>query len=80
MPGMCHARLLRSPHPHARIRSIDTSAARRAPGVVAVVTAADLPDVELFFGHAVRDHPLIAVDKVRYAGEPVVGVVAETVL
>jgi CO/xanthine dehydrogenase Mo-binding subunit len=80
LPGMCHARLLRSPHPHARIRSIDVTAARRAPGVVAVVTAADLTDVELFFGHAVRDHPLIAVDTVRYAGEPVVGVVAESVL
>ena len=80
LPGMCHARLLRSPYPHARIRSIDTAAARRAPGVVAVVTAADLPDVKLFFGHAVRDHPLIAVDTARYAGEPVVGVVAETLL
>jgi CO/xanthine dehydrogenase Mo-binding subunit len=77
VPGMAHARLLRSPYPHARIRAIDTSAARAHPGVIAVVTAADLPDVNLYYGHALADHPLIAHEKVRYAGEPVVGVVAE---
>ena len=76
-PGLAHARLLRSPYPHARIRSIDTGPAREHPGVVAVVTAGDLPDVDLVYGHAVADHPLIAVDKVRFAGEPVVGVVAD---
>jgi CO/xanthine dehydrogenase Mo-binding subunit len=80
LPGMCHARLLRSPHAHARIRSIDVEAARRAPGVVAVVTAADLADVNLVYGHAVADHPLIATDVVRFAGEPVVAVVAEDAL
>ncbi len=57
--------------------SIDTAAARRHPGVIAVVTADDLPDVHLVYGHAVADHPLIATGKVRFAGEPVVGVVAE---
>lgn len=77
LPGMAHARILRSPYAHARLRSIDTGAARRHPGVVAVVTAADLADVNLVYGHAIADHPLIAVDKVRFAGEPVVGVVAE---
>ena len=77
LPGLCHARVLRSPYPHARIVSIDTSEAAAHPGVVAVVTSADLPDVHLVYGHAVADHPLIAVDKVRYAGEPVAGVVAE---
>ncbi len=77
LPGMAHARILRSPYPHARIRSIDVDAARRHPGVLAVVAAGDLPDVDLIYGHAVADHPLIAVDKVRFAGEPVVGVVAE---
>jgi CO/xanthine dehydrogenase Mo-binding subunit len=77
VPGMAHARVLRSPYPHARIRSIDVAAARRHPGVIAVVTAADLPDVELYYGHALADHPLIADGKVRYAGEPVVGIVAE---
>ena len=76
-PGMAHARILRSPYAHARIRSIDTAAARRHPGVLAVVTADDLPDVNLVYGHALADHPLIASGKVRYAGEPVVGVVAD---
>ncbi len=77
LPGMAHAKVLRSPYPHARIRSIDTSAAQAHPGVVAVVTADDLTDVHLVYGHAVADHPLIAVEKVRFAGEPVVGVVAD---
>jgi CO/xanthine dehydrogenase Mo-binding subunit len=77
VPGMAHARILRSPYPHARIRGIDATAARAHPGVIAVVSAADLGDVHLVYGHAVADHPLIAVDVVRFAGEPVVGVVAE---
>jgi CO/xanthine dehydrogenase Mo-binding subunit len=77
VPGMAHARILRSPYPHARIRSVDVEAARAHPGVVAVVSAADLADVHLVYGHAVADHPLIAVDVARFAGEPVVGVVAE---
>jgi CO/xanthine dehydrogenase Mo-binding subunit len=77
MPGLAHARVLRSPYPHARILSIDADAARSHPGVIAVVTAEDLPDVHLVYGHSVADHPLIATGKVRFAGEPVVGVVAE---
>ena len=77
MPGLAHARVLRSPYPHALIRSVDTAAARSHPGVIAVVTADDLGDVHLVYGHAVADHPLIATGKVRFAGEPVVGVVAE---
>jgi CO/xanthine dehydrogenase Mo-binding subunit len=80
LPGMCHARLLRSPHAHAIIRSIDVSAARALPGVVAVVSAEDLRDVNLVYGHAVADHPLIADGRVRFAGEPVVAVVAEDAL
>ncbi len=77
MPGLAHAKLLRSPYPHARIRSIDTTAARSHPGVIAVVTAEDLGDVNLLYGHSIADHPLIATGKVRFVGEPVVGVVAE---
>ena len=76
LPGMAHARIVRSPYPHARIRSIDTHAARAVAGVLAVVTSDDLDDIELVYGHAVADHPLIAVNRVRFAGEPVVGVVA----
>ncbi|HEX5827448.1 MAG TPA: xanthine dehydrogenase family protein molybdopterin-binding subunit [Candidatus Limnocylindrales bacterium] len=77
LPGMAHARILRSPYAHARIRGIDTSAAKAHPGVIAVVTADDLADVNLVYGHALADHPLIATGKVRFAGEPIVGVVAE---
>lgn len=77
MPGLAHGKVLRSPYPHATIRSIDVAAARAHPGVIAVVTADDLGDVHLVYGHAVADHPLIATGKVRFAGEPVVGVVAE---
>ena len=46
LPGMLHAKILRSPHSHARIRSIDTSKAEALPGVVAVATAADFPIIE----------------------------------
>ena len=77
LPRMAHAALLRSPYAHARIRGIDAAAARRHPGVVAVVGASDLADIDLYYGHAVADHPLIADGIVRFAGEPVVGVVAD---
>ena len=76
VPGMCHAQILRSPYAHALLERIRTDRARQMPGVVAVVTAEDLAGVELRYGHAVRDHPLIAVDRVRFAGEPVAAVVA----
>ncbi len=77
VPGMAWASIVRSPYPHARIVSIDTAAARAVRGVVAVVSAADLPDVNLYYGHALADHPLLADGVVRYAGEAVVGVVAD---
>jgi CO/xanthine dehydrogenase Mo-binding subunit len=75
LPGMLHGAVLRSPHPHARIMSIDTSAARSAPGVEAVVTGKDFP---LLFGAAIKDQPFLAIDRVRYVGEPVVAVAAAT--
>jgi CO/xanthine dehydrogenase Mo-binding subunit len=73
MPGLAHVQLVLSHLPSARIRSIDVSAARAAPGVLAVVTGADLPDVEA----GGPDKPL-AVDRVFYAGQPVAAVVAES--
>jgi carbon-monoxide dehydrogenase large subunit len=75
MPGMLHGAVLRSPHPHARIVSIDRSRARSAPGVKAVVTGSDFP---LLFGSAIKDQPFLAIDRVRYVGEPVVAVAAES--
>src|SRR5205823_677899 len=67
---------LRSPHPHARIVSIDTTAALTAPGVFAVLTHADVPGKKTF-GLDVQDQPVLATDVVRYAGEAVAIVAAE---
>ena len=79
VPGMLHAKLLRSTVPHARIRSIDVTRARAVPGVVAVVTGADVVargDIQPYYGPIFRDQPVLAIDKVRYVGEPVAAVVA----
>ena len=67
---------VRSPHPHARIRRVDLAAALRTPGVVAAITATDVPGRPTF-GIAVSDQPVFASDVVRYAGEPVAAVAAE---
>ncbi|MEO9530084.1 molybdopterin cofactor-binding domain-containing protein [Roseibium sp.] len=80
--GMLHMRAVRSPHHHAEIRSIDTSAAERMPGVRRVATARDVPNnlntlLSLInFGR--DDEPLCAHDKVRYRGEAVAWVIADT--
>jgi aerobic carbon-monoxide dehydrogenase large subunit len=99
LPGMAHAALVRSPHAHARITSVDAGAARGAPGVIAVFTGADFsadgrkhlphnpalegpPDVTVRIrpGFTVfhTRHATLAAEKVRFVGEPVVLVVAET--
>jgi aerobic carbon-monoxide dehydrogenase large subunit len=80
LPGMLHMAILRSPHAHARIRSVDTAAASAAPGVVAVVTG------ELMAQHKLAWMPtlsgdtqaVLATDKVRFQGQEVAAVVAET--
>jgi len=76
-PGMLHAKILRSPYPHARIARIETTAARALAGVKAVVTSADLGWCEPYFGPAYRDRPVLAIDVARYEGEPVAAVVAD---
>ncbi|WP_035968913.1 xanthine dehydrogenase family protein molybdopterin-binding subunit [Bradyrhizobium sp. WSM1417] len=77
-PGMTHAKILRSPVPHARIRSIDASRARALRGVLAVVTGADIATMpDPFYGVGIRDQPVLAIDKVRYVGDMVAAVVAE---
>jgi CO/xanthine dehydrogenase Mo-binding subunit len=75
---MAYAKLLRSPYAHARIVSVDGSRAANRPGVFAVLTQNDLHGINPYYGHAVKDHPLIAIGKVRYAGEPVAAVIAES--
>src|SRR5207237_9010375 len=74
--GMVWGATLRSPHPHARIVSIDTAAALTAPGVCAVLTHADVPGKKTF-GLDVQDQPVLATDGVRYAGEAVASAAAE---
>lgn len=76
VPGMLHAKVLRSPHSHARIRSIDVSAAVALAGVRAVITGEDSPEEKL--GEYVKDRDVLARDVVRFRGEPVAAVAADT--
>ena len=76
LTGMAHAKFRYADHSHAKILKIDTAKARALPGVVAVVTQADLPDVR--FGGFVQDRYLFAKDVVRFEGEIVAGVAALT--
>jgi xanthine dehydrogenase molybdenum-binding subunit len=76
-PGMLYARTLRAGVPHARVLAIDTGAARRLPGVHAVLTHADVPGSNLH-GIVIPDWPVLCGDKVRYAGDAVAIVAAET--
>ena len=75
LPGMLACVLLRSPHPHARIRSVDATAARSLPGVAAVLTSEHLP---IRFGPLPisQDEEVLASAKVRYVGDPVAAVAA----
>jgi carbon-monoxide dehydrogenase large subunit len=83
LPGECHVFFVRSPIAHARIRSIDLSAARAAPGVIAAYTGADLADLPLLappmpdMVNSQMGQPLLARDVVRFVGEPVAVVVTE---
>ncbi len=75
-PGMLYGKVLLSTQPHARIKAIDTRAAKKLKGVHAVLTAADIPG-ENVYGIAVADQPALAHEKVRFAGEPVAAVAAD---
>src|SRR5829696_9413236 len=76
MEDMLWGVTLRSPHPYARILAIDTSAAAQLPGVHAVLTSEDVPG-EKVYGLELADQPVLAVDVVRYQGEPVALVAAD---
>ncbi len=76
LTGQLHAKLRCADHPHARIRRVDAAAARALPGVLAVLTAADVPDVK--YGGAVQDRRLFAKDKVLWEGDIIAGVAALT--
>ena len=74
-PRMLHGRLLRSTRPHARIKGVDVSRALKHPGVVAAVTGADMPE-KMGIMPSTQDETALAVDRVRYVGEPVAAVAA----
>lgn len=81
-PGMLHLKMVRSPAHHARIRSIDLSAAERVPGFVRALTHADVPHnvytILGLIGVEPEEEFVLAVDRVRYKGEPIVAILAET--
>ncbi len=76
LPGMAYGKILRSPLPHAKIRRIDSRAAESLPGVLAVLTRENLQVAFPYHGPYVKDQPVLALDKVRYAGDIVAAVAA----
>ncbi|MBS3649851.1 xanthine dehydrogenase family protein molybdopterin-binding subunit [Pseudaminobacter sp. 19-2017] len=82
IPGMLHLKMVRSPHHHARIRGIDTSEAEKHPGVVKILTARDVPHnvytILILIQIGPEDEQVLAEDKVRWKGEAVVAVVADS--
>ncbi len=76
LPRMAHGKLLRSPHPHALIKRIDTTRARALPGVYAVITGHDLPRVKFGILPVSQDEEALCVEKVRMVGDAVAAVAA----
>jgi CO/xanthine dehydrogenase Mo-binding subunit len=78
LPGMLYGKIFRSSVAHGRIRSIDVSSAQAVGGVYRVVTSDDIRTIvpEPYYGPAFHDQPILAIDKVRYVGEPVAVVLA----
>ncbi len=76
LPGMIYGKILRSPIPHGLIRSVDTSRARRLPGVLAVITGEDVPDTWYGVSPARYDEQVLAKERVRYLGDEVAAVAA----
>ena len=76
LPGTLWGKILRSPYAHARIVRIDTSKASQVPGVKAIVTGKDEPNH--YQGKSIRDIPVLCWDKVRYIGDKVAAVAAES--
>jgi CO/xanthine dehydrogenase Mo-binding subunit len=76
LPGMLYGKVLRSPFAHAKIRRIDAARASKLPGVLAVLTRENLNVAERTYGPYVKDQPVVALDKVRYAGDVVAAVAA----
>ena len=77
---LLEAKVLRSPLAHAKIVSIDSSKAAALPGVAAILTRDDLGDIDPYYGNCLRDRAVVATDKVRFVGEPVAVLAAESAL
>src|SRR5947207_3962817 len=82
LQGMLHLKVLRSDHAHARLRRIDLTEAERSPGVRRIIRGQDIPHnlntLLSLINFGLDDEPTLAVDKVRYKGEPIVAVVADS--
>ena len=77
LPGMAYAKILRSPVAHARLVKVDASKAQQLTGVIATLTRDDIKEFNYKYGATYKDQSIVAVDKVRYVGDPVAAVVAE---
>ncbi|MGH7835102.1 MAG: xanthine dehydrogenase family protein molybdopterin-binding subunit, partial [Candidatus Binatia bacterium] len=77
LPGMVHGKILRSPLPHARVAAIDARKAEKLPGVLTVLTRGDIASLNYMFGAIYKDQSIVAVDRVRFAGDPVAAVAAQ---
>lgn len=77
LPGMAYAKILRSPVAHARLVKVDASKAKELPGVIATLTRDDIKQFNFKYGATYKDQSIVAVDKVRYVGDPVAAVLAE---
>src|SRR6185436_13682539 len=77
LPNLLWAKILRSPHPHARIRRVDVSKALKVPGVRAIITGEDVKGH--LIGKQIRDLPVLCWDKARFVGDRIAAVAAETV-
>lgn len=80
LPGMLYARILRSPYPHAKLTRIDARPALEVDGVIATLSRDDFaadPALKPIYGPQIKDNPIVAIDKVRFVGDPVAAVAAE---
>src|SRR5437870_10016475 len=76
LSGTLWGKILRSPYPHARIRRIDVSRARQVPGVKAIISGQEIPG--RYIGKQIRDMPVLCWEIVRFVGDRVAAVAAET--
>jgi hypothetical protein len=77
LAGMGYAKILRSPVAHARLLKVDASKAKELPRVIATLTRDDIKEFNYKYGATYKDQSIVAVDKVRYVGDPVAAVMAE---